>query len=833
MEVKTMKVKKLMITLASVAMLTACGNNVVKDKGDLSGISVTAPTKVSYSVGEQLDLSGLVVTADYANQSGVTISEGFTTDAAEIDMKVSGEHTITVTFEGQTATFTINVVAPTDWEDSVKALFTEKLNGIAVPYFYAYDLGLGDLTWTTEGDVVVATGGKVTVDTKGTASTKDDVLKEPEAVFQVFKAAQWNVFSDGKVYWHYEVDAPVTVGQDTFYVDAKFGAYDSEKGTFGGTGNFRLELQKPYVSWTDSGFSAMLAEFFEVESFPALAGLFDKREVAYYSGEEALEKYYKANGSIDVTARHVSEAELEALMSAMYADQNWILAQASETSDYDYVAVSVDNKLRADVAISDDGTVEFAFSVPGEIPEMVQIVAAETDCPAFAFVESGSYYSYVLEVSEALEAMQLTLVQLRDYVASGLISEQAPYKFTLVKTEDDAEKNEYSKRFVYESPTLNIDVYVEAEISDDEDDPGKYVGVYITEYHPVPEGIASICSVLGVDIYDLHVDSRTQEFFVDIEEGIPQDKTLRQIAEIYAALLDADYAKGAEAIAAMQPNGDPTSTKQYYLIEYTNSSYAIQLYAFTTKDDDNKTIKCVEIVFNERVEDPQSAWAKSIAELLHIEFKWDGRDKCYTFEEQITLEGEVDTLAKYASAVATQIAAADLAETLSVGDFQGGGREVKLYGETGYISVYTYNSQDEPSVPKCLISVYLYEHQQYPIYINAISAALEQTLTPVEGKENEYSYSGYSTGYWLVSYGYKSFTTDYQTILGNTETGNLLNAQGLGFELDDLKMVGSDMVAVLVNDDGYTITITYLADSKGDWNQKVTIVVSYVAPAQA
>ena len=74
----------------------------------IESITVTAPTKTEYTAGEELDLDGMKVTANY--------SDGTTKDIAAADCEVSGydttkagEQTVTVTYEGKTATFKVTV----------------------------------------------------------------------------------------------------------------------------------------------------------------------------------------------------------------------------------------------------------------------------------------------------------------------------------------------------------------------------------------------------------------------------------------------------------------------------------------------------------------------------------------------------------------------------------------------------------------------------------------------------------------------------------------------------------------------------------------------------
>ena len=77
----------------------------------LTGIEVTAPTKVTYAVDDTLDLTGMVVKEVYSDGTKKTITTGFTTSPADgatlaaTDTKV----TVTHTESSKTAEFTITV----------------------------------------------------------------------------------------------------------------------------------------------------------------------------------------------------------------------------------------------------------------------------------------------------------------------------------------------------------------------------------------------------------------------------------------------------------------------------------------------------------------------------------------------------------------------------------------------------------------------------------------------------------------------------------------------------------------------------------------------------
>ena len=82
----------------------------VKDK--LTGISVVENTKEEYDLYDSVDKSALTVTAHYAAGGDVTLSSSdFTVSPAEFTGE-PGPQTVTVTYQGQTATFTVEVNDP-------------------------------------------------------------------------------------------------------------------------------------------------------------------------------------------------------------------------------------------------------------------------------------------------------------------------------------------------------------------------------------------------------------------------------------------------------------------------------------------------------------------------------------------------------------------------------------------------------------------------------------------------------------------------------------------------------------------------------------------------
>ena len=86
---------------------TVVNCNIIEEK-TLTGVSVhTAPTKTSYYVGDTLDTTGLQLQLTYSDNSTELVTTGFTTDG--FDSATAGTQTITVTYEGETATFNVTV----------------------------------------------------------------------------------------------------------------------------------------------------------------------------------------------------------------------------------------------------------------------------------------------------------------------------------------------------------------------------------------------------------------------------------------------------------------------------------------------------------------------------------------------------------------------------------------------------------------------------------------------------------------------------------------------------------------------------------------------------
>lgn len=85
------------------------GSGVVTPEKNIVSISVqTLPNKTSYYYKQSLDTTGLKLTVNYSDGSSETVSNGFTVSPSGSFGK-TGNHTITVDYEGFTASFSVSV----------------------------------------------------------------------------------------------------------------------------------------------------------------------------------------------------------------------------------------------------------------------------------------------------------------------------------------------------------------------------------------------------------------------------------------------------------------------------------------------------------------------------------------------------------------------------------------------------------------------------------------------------------------------------------------------------------------------------------------------------
>ncbi len=128
----------------------------------LTGISVTPPATTTYTVGDELNLDGLKVTAAYSDNNTKDVTENADVDTSACNMDEAGTYTVTVTYteNGVTKTDTFDITV----KDAAVEPGDVTLTGIEVT--------VPDNTTFTVGDKLDLTGLKVTA-SYSDSSTKD------------------------------------------------------------------------------------------------------------------------------------------------------------------------------------------------------------------------------------------------------------------------------------------------------------------------------------------------------------------------------------------------------------------------------------------------------------------------------------------------------------------------------------------------------------------------------------------------------------------------------------------------------------------------------------
>ncbi|MDD3305531.1 MAG: lectin like domain-containing protein [Acetobacterium sp.] len=109
----------------------------------LTGITITSPAnKLTYQIGEALDLSGLVVTGTYSD--GSTRTETVTaTNVSGFNTTTAGTKTLTITVDGQTTSYTITVKSATS--SDVDVYYRTHIQNIG----WQYDCKNGEVSGTS------------------------------------------------------------------------------------------------------------------------------------------------------------------------------------------------------------------------------------------------------------------------------------------------------------------------------------------------------------------------------------------------------------------------------------------------------------------------------------------------------------------------------------------------------------------------------------------------------------------------------------------------------------------------------------------------------------
>ena len=149
------------------------GTNTGTQEAQITDITVNADAvKANYKAGENLDLTGLIVKANYDDNSVVDVTE-FTTDPANgAALNEAGEVTVTVSYVSFTKTFKVNVISATGYAldtTGVKVAYVQgenlDLTGLKVFKNYSDDTKeeVAEFTVSVENGTALNEVGKVTI----------------------------------------------------------------------------------------------------------------------------------------------------------------------------------------------------------------------------------------------------------------------------------------------------------------------------------------------------------------------------------------------------------------------------------------------------------------------------------------------------------------------------------------------------------------------------------------------------------------------------------------------------------------------------------------------
>ena len=772
----------------------------------LTGISVTAPTKTEYTTDDtQLDLTGMVVTANYSDGSSAAITEGY--EVSDVDFSTPGTKEVTVTFQGKSASFNISVVQakPTDWEDALKTKFSTALFGYIPPFFYSNDLGYGNVTWTLadDNDLVYGLGA----DTVPAATEGQDSPLKPVADLLVadgFVASTVPSATDNTYF--YVLEKTVTYETNERYIQARIAMVDGQ-GRFSATGRFYFEISDAYYySWADSGFEAEFTSAMSfTEDIPDLpAGArFLKRDKDFF------EDYASDYGYVEFSAYGVDAAYANSYLDALKA-ANWDVF-SSTREDFIADAISPEGKIRLGIDFdSAKSELILNFEDTPTMPEEVVTVANIYNVSPFAFVYSDQSEDYFY---------QFTGLKLDDGQDLGTLIDAYAAILTADANSSFVKRGERVKQ----SATVWYDQFVDSTLGirvvifGFQASATAYgVQISVEKFVDIPERFAPAIALLGLDANSCHVVAATQTASAYVWAQVQSAKTVpyADALKVFTDILDADTTLGFKVLV---PLDDTTmsSGEAAKHVEYANDTVRIEFLAWTT---DTATI--VQIVFYEYEAAPESAWVDAIqATISEYALSWDKDDQAFKFAQYRDLQ-DGETVVGVASGIASRLINNDnlgLDFLTDTGSSDPKETTIVLYADEGSIEIIY--SQYYGARPVLFITVRLFD-PNLPLMVSAIGAVMGASLSlDASGYYVGYGYFNFSTTYSLSTYG--------SPILTSYVGANLTNATALGFSLTGKGMSGNNYIGQYKNNKNYIVQITLIGDANKNYtgNYQVLVVV--------
>jgi hypothetical protein len=761
----------------------------------LVSISVTAPTKLAYTTADTaLDLTGMVVTANYSDATQRVITEGYT--VSTVDFSTAGDKTVTVTFEGKTDSFTITVAQakPTAWDAALTAKFQANLYGYVPPFFYSPDFGLGTLNWRedTEDKALWATGGTLAAQKEG----EDSPLKPIGDLFIAdgFVASVTPNFEEGGFY--YVMEKAVTSEGKQRFVEAKIATANSN-GNFVNGGQFYIEIGDSYFyDWAASGFEAAIKGYMNFsEDIPDLPEgfRFYKRYLSQFE-EQAESGFvgFQAKGAVALVNEY-----LDALDNA-----GWIFKRSAR-EDVMYDIFSPELKIRLGFDYDQTSQVmTLLFDVPPTVPEYVNYVANLYNIPGkgYVFNYSVDNDSYFYTFNEKLDDGQ-TLGDLLDKYSPALLNDTEG-AFALKGTRQEREGLAYE---TYVSTAKKISVTIFAFSDED----GTGVQISVEKYNAVPEQFIPAINLLGINIDNVNVQAATPtaSAYAYAQVRSAASVAYADALKVFTDILDADTTLGFKVIVPLE-DATMNSGEAAKHIEYANDSVRIQFLAWTTT---SATI--VQVVFYDYEAAPESEWVDGINAILgEYAAEWDDESQSFYYGYLRDLQ-KGETLASFIENLSENLLAVEALELeLLVSDTTSDPDEAKiiLYCEEGSVELLYSNYYHETRAA-LIITIRLYNKANGKI-VNAIGSVMGVGLELVQ----EGVYAG--TGRFGFQTPPALTAQTGAIIVKNYVAADLIKCTALGFSYKSGKMDNGNFVGTLTNSRGYTVQIVLLGDASGKYS---------------
>ena len=768
----------------------------------LVSISVTAPTKLAYTTADtELDLTGMVVTANYSDATQRVITEGYT--VSPVDFSTAGDKTVTVTFEGKTDSFTITVAQakPTAWDADLTAKFQADLYGYVPPFFYSPDFGVGTLEWeeNAESKTIYAVGGNVAAQVAG----EDSPLKPIADLFLADGFVASIVPDLAEEDYCYVMEKAVTAEGKQRYVEARLATINNQ-GYFNNGGRFYFDISDAYFyDWATSGFEAAIKGLMNFsEDIPDLPEgfRFYKRYLNQFEDQaESGFVGFQAKGSV---------AAVNAYLDA-FDNANWAFKQSTrEGIDYDIISPLAE--IRVGFAYDAQAeTMTLYFDVPPQVPDYVNYIADLYHIPGrgYIFNYSANSDSYYYTFDETLADGQ-TLGDLLDkYDAVLKADTEGAFSQKGERKQSDGLLYE---SFVSTVKGIAVTLYAFTENNE------TGVQIHVEKYSAVPAQFIPAITLLGFSLDDVIVRPATATASASAfaksysDTSVPAATALK----VFTDILDNDTTLNFKVITPLQ-DVSLTSGEPAKLIEYANENVRLQFLAFT--DEENTT---VQVSFYDYEPAPESVWIDGINNVLgEYAVEWDDESDSFYYGYYRDLKAG-ETLANFVENLSENLLVVEALELeILVSDTTSDPDEAKiiLYCEEGSVEIlYSNYYGDRPAL---IITVRLYNKANGKI-VNAIGSVMGVGLELAE--------TGVYTG--TGRFGFQTppaLTAQTGPIIVRNYVGaDLIKCTALGFSYKSGKMENGNFIGTLTNSRGYTVQIILLGNASGNYSGYYQVVVT-------